>query len=249
MIENILKEIGITSGETKVYLALLELGSTSISPIIKKSGISGSKTYEVLDRLMKKGLANFIIKNNVKHFEASPPSKILNYLDEKEEKIRNEKEKIAKIIPELILRQKSAKEAEAKIFTGWEGIKTANEDIINTLKKGEEWLSMGLTMQPESWEIYFTKKQKIRAKKGIVHKHLINEKYRSLYKKRKKLPYTKFKFLSKNFEMPTSTEIYADKIIIFILLKENPMAIMIKNKHVANSFRKFFETLWKQAKP
>ncbi|MBD3252477.1 hypothetical protein GF386_01985 [Candidatus Pacearchaeota archaeon] len=248
MIKTTLKQIGLTDGEIKIYLGLLEIGSSSITNIIKKSGISGSKAYEVLDRLCKKGLVSFVIKNNVRYFEASSPNRILDYLDEKSHEIQEEKNNIKKIIPDLILREKSAKQAEAKIFTGFEGLKTANQDIITSLKKGEEWLSMGLTEQPESWEIYFTKKQKERAKKGILHRHLINEKYKSLYEKRKKLPHTKFRFLPKDFEMPTSTEIYADKILIFILVKENPIAIMIKNQHVSDSFRKYFEVMWKMAK-
>jgi sugar-specific transcriptional regulator TrmB len=248
MIEKALQSIGLTEGEIKIYLALLELGSTTTWNLTKKSKISGSKVYEVLDRLINKGLASFIIKNNVKYFEASPPERIIDYLNEKNNQINEEKNNIQKIIPELILRQKSAKKSEAKIFTGFEGLKTANEDIINSLKKGEEWLSMGLTEQPEEWEIYFNKRQEIRAKKGIIHKHLLNEKYKSLYEKRKKLPSTEFRFLHKEFEMPTSTEIYSDKIIIFILIKENPMAIMIESKEVANSFRKYFYAIWKMAK-
>jgi len=249
MINQTLQQIGLTQGEIKVYLALLELGSSSIGIIIKKSGISGSKTYEVLDRLANKGLISSITKNNIKYFEASSPERILDYLKDKQNKIKQEEIEIQKIIPDLILKQKSVKKTEAKIFTGWEGIKTANEDIIQTLKKGEEWLSMGLTEQPESWEIYFTKKQKIRAQKGIIHKHLLNEKYKSLYEQRKKLPHTQFRFLPKELEMPTSTEIYSNKVIIFILLKENPIAIMIENKQVAESFRKYFNLLWNQAKP
>ena len=43
MIEEILHQIGLTEGEIKVYLSLLELGSTSTGKIIKKSHISGSK--------------------------------------------------------------------------------------------------------------------------------------------------------------------------------------------------------------
>lgn len=243
-----LKRIGLTEGEIKAYLALLELGSTTTGKITKISGISGSKVYEVLDRLMNKGLVSFIVKNNVKHFEATSPERILDYLEEKGEQIEADKKEIHKIIPELILKQQHASRSEARIYTGWEGLKTANEDIINTLKKGDEWLSMGLTEQPESWEIYFNKKQEVRAKKGIVHKHLINEKYKSLYKQRKKLPYTKFKFLSKELEMPTSTEIYGNKVIIFILIKESPMAIMIESKEVAESFRKYFNVLWNKSK-
>ena len=248
MNENVLKSIGLTEGEIKVYLALLEIGSSSIGKIIKKSKISGSKTYEVLDRLIQKGLASFVVKNGVKYFEASSPNKILDYLGEKEKQIEEEKISIQKIIPELLLKQSSSTKSEVKVFTGFEGLKTANEDIINTLKRGEEWLSMGLTEQPESWEVYFNKRQLERVNKGIILKHLLNEKYQSLYQKRKKLTFTEFRFLPKEFEMPTSTEIYNNKVLIFILIKENPMAIMIERKEVAESFRIYFEHIWETAK-
>lgn len=244
MIEQSLKSIGLTTGEIKIYLALLEIGSSSIGNIIKKSKISGSKTYEVLDRLIQKGLASSVIKNGVKYFEASPPNKILDYLGEKEKQIERERTNIQKIIPKLLLKQNSSPKSEVRVFTGFEGLKTANEDIISSLNKGEHWLSMGLTEQPEKWETYFNKKQIKRAKKGIIHKHLLNEKYRSLYRQRKALSHTYFKFLPKNFEMPTSTEIYKNKVIIMILTEENPMAIMIESQEVANSFRKYFEHLW-----
>jgi HTH-type transcriptional regulator, sugar sensing transcriptional regulator len=248
MINKTLKEIGLTDGETKVYLALLEIGSSTTWEIGKKSGISGSKVYEVLERLGKKGLSSCITKNNVKYFEASSPERILDYLEERKEKIDGEKTEISKIIPELILKQKGTRKSEAKIFTGWEGMKTANEDIIDSLKKGEEWLSMGITSQPEEWEIYFTKKQEERARKGIILKILINEKYMELHRRRKHLAHTEFRFLSKDFEMPTSTEIYGGKVSIFILVKESPMVIIIENKEVADSFRKYFYALWKGAK-
>ncbi|MDD5133031.1 MAG: helix-turn-helix domain-containing protein [Candidatus Nanoarchaeia archaeon] len=248
MIETTLKKIGLTEGEIKVYLSLLELGASSTGKIIKKSGISGSKVYEVLDRLANKGLVSLTTKNGVKYFEASSPTKILEYLEEQKEDIDKEKQEIQKIIPELILKQKNAPKSEVKVYTGWEGMKTVNEDIISSLKKGEEWLSMGLTEQPESWEVYFTQKQKERAKKGIKHKHLLNEKYKSLYKKRKLIPNTEFRFLSKDFEMPISTEIYKNKLAIFILLKEAPTTIVIESKVVAESFRKYFYLFWKTAK-
>lgn len=240
-----LRNIGLTEGEIKVYLALLELGSTTTWELIKLSGVSGSKVYEVLQRLINKGLTSSVTKNNVKYFEASSPEKILDYLDEKGEEIKKERLEIQKIIPDLILKQKFKVKSEVKVFTGWEGLKTANQDIINSLKKGEEWSSMGLTEQPKEWELYFNKKQEERAKKGIVQKHLLNEKYKLLYNKRKKLNHTMFKFLPKEFEMPTSIEIYNNKVIIMIILKESPMAILIENIAVADSFRKYFNLLWK----
>jgi len=246
MVREALKKIGLSEGEINVYLALLELGCSASGKITQKSGVSGSKVYEVLDRLIAKGFVSKVVKNNVMYFEASSPERILDYLDERKEEIDNEKVGIEKIIPELILKQKGSGKGDVKVFMGWEGLKTANEDIISSLGKGDEWLSMGLSEQPESWEIYFTKRQKVRADKGIKHRHLLNEKYKLLYKNRKKLSHTEFRFLPAELEMPTSTEIYGDKVLIFVLVPESPMAIMIENKHVADSFRKYFEVLWKR---
>lgn len=248
MIKSALRKIGLTDGEIRVYLSLLELGASSTGAIIKKSKVSGSKVYEVLERLAEKGLVNMTIKNNVKYFESASPERILEYLEEKKEHIDKEKEEIQQIIPQLILKQQNQPKSEVKVYVGWEGMKTANEDIINTLKKGEEWLEMGLSEQPKSWEIYFNKKQKVRAKKGIIHKSIINEQYRALYRARKNLPHTEFRFLPKNLKMPISTEIYANKVSIFILLQESPTTIIIESKAVADSFRKYFYLLWKTSK-
>lgn len=248
MIKNTLKEIGLTEGETKVYLALLELGNSSTGKITQKSGISGSKVYEVLDRLIAKGLASYIIKNGTKHFEASPPERIIDYLEEKQNQIEEEKTNIRKIIPELILKQKSKDKNEAKIFTGFEGAKTAYEDAIQNLKKGEELLGWGLTEQPESWEIYFNKREKIRDDKGIIHKTIINEKYKSLIKVRQKFPNTFIRFFPKELEMPTSTLVWKDKVAIFITTKENPITIVIESQAAADSYKKYFNVLWEHAK-
>ena len=42
--------------------------------------------------------------------------------------------------------------------------------------------------------------------------------------------------------------IYGDKISFFILLPECPMVIVIENKHIAESYRKYFYALWEGAK-
>ena len=107
---------------------------------------------------------------------------------------------------------------------------------------------MGVTSQPHSWEMYFTKRQKYRAKKGIIHKGLINEKYQQLSKERKDLPNTQIRLLPKKFAMPISTSIYKNKVAIFILIQKAPTTIVIESELVANSFQKYFEYIWRTAK-
>lgn len=248
MIETALEKIGLTKGEIKVYIALLELGSTSVGEIIKKSGVSGSKTYEVLDKLISKGLASFITRNEVKYFEAASPNRILDYLEEKEKDIEKEKTEIIKLIPELILKTKHAQKGEAKIYTGFEGAKAVWEEVINDCKKGDEILNWGLTEQPASWESYFNEREKFRDKKGIKMKQIINEEYLSLYKARKNLPNTEFRFFSKEFGMPTTLVVWKNKVALYVITKENPLTILIESEATANSFRQHFDILWKNAK-
>jgi sugar-specific transcriptional regulator TrmB len=248
MIEQVLEKIGLTEGEIKVYLSLLELGSSTTWNITKKSKISGSKVYEVLDRLITKGLASYIIKNNVRYFEAASPEMIISYLDEKSKMIEEDKMEVKEIIPELILKQSNAAKSEAKIFMGFEGAKTAYEDAIQNLKKGDEILGWGLTEQPEQWEVYFNKREKVRDQKGIIHKSIINEKYKSLINVRKKFPHTEIRFFPKEMEMPTTVEIWVNKVALFIITPENPITIVIESEAAANSFRKYFKILWKNAR-
>jgi len=247
MIRDTLQKIGLTDGEVKVYLSLLELGSSTTWGITKKSGISGSKVYEVLDRLAKKGLVSYVTKNNVKYFEAANPARILDYLDTKSKEINSEKDEIKKIIPDLILKQTSSVKAEVRVYTGFEGAKTVYDENVRDCKKGDEMLGWGLTDQPKSWEYYFNEKEKIRDKRGIVYKMILNEKYRDLYMARRDFKNTYFRFFPKELEMPASVIIWKNKISLYVITAE-PITILIESQAVADSFRKYFYIMWEQAK-
>src|SRR3989344_337750 len=64
MNEQLLEDIGLTKGEIKVYLTLLKLRETTTGKIIEEAQISSGKIYEILDKLIKKGLVSYIIKEH-----------------------------------------------------------------------------------------------------------------------------------------------------------------------------------------
>ena len=137
-IEQSLKGIGLTGSEAKVYLALIKLGFSSKSNIIKEAKIAPSKIYNILDKLMDKGLTSLIIKNNVKYYTAAPVSRIKDYFEIKKIKIEQEEKIINQILPNLENLQKENKEkTSAEIFIGWKGMETVYSDVLDTLKKGE----------------------------------------------------------------------------------------------------------------
>src|SRR3989338_720168 len=136
---NLLK-IGLTEGESKVYLALSEIGSSTVGPIVNKSGVAYSNIYDILHRLIEKGVVSFIIKNKTRYFQAASPSNLIQYLDKKQEKIVQEKEALKNIIPELEKLQSIKPKQEAEVFIGKKGLRTAYEKLSKDASKKDEIL-------------------------------------------------------------------------------------------------------------
>ena len=70
-----LEEFGLTETEEKVYLSLVKLGESPASEIIKKTQLHRTTIYDVLERLIEKGLISFVTKNKIKYYLTASPSK------------------------------------------------------------------------------------------------------------------------------------------------------------------------------
>ncbi len=127
----IFKELGFTDREIKVYIALLELGLTTVGPIVSKTKLQHSKVYETLDKLIEKGLVSYIIISKTKHFQAANPKEILNILEER-------KRKFKEILNELELKQKySISKQIAIVYEGFKSFKSLFNRIADELKPKE----------------------------------------------------------------------------------------------------------------
>jgi len=147
----ILLELGLTTREIKVYLALLELGLTTTGPIIKKSEVPNSKIYEILEGLQNKGLVSWIIKGKTKYFQASNPKQLLTLLKDKQRKVEE-------IIPQLQMKQKlSQSKKSVELFEGMRAIRGMLLGLVQDIKKGENWygFSTGLTSTDKEIEDFY----------------------------------------------------------------------------------------------
>ncbi len=50
----ILEDLGLTTAEIKVYIALLELGNSTAGPLVEKSGLQNSVVHRTLHSLIQK---------------------------------------------------------------------------------------------------------------------------------------------------------------------------------------------------
>ncbi|MDD9954160.1 MAG: helix-turn-helix domain-containing protein [Candidatus Woesearchaeota archaeon] len=240
----LLEEIGLTKSEVAVYYALLELGSTTTGPIISKAKIAPSKVYDVLDRLMNKGLVSYIIKRNRKHFEAAPVQRILDYIDEKETHIKKQRAQAAQLLPSLeLLQQESPAQNDATVYTGIKGIKTAFLKAQHEAKKGDRYLGLFIPRVDDKLVPFFDQFTQEFCKKIGKTQMLFNEP--SPEKDRiSKINGCTTKLLSEQFRVPTEICIIGDNVLISNTAGEFLM-VMIKNRQMATSFTTHFELLWK----
>jgi len=239
------ESIGLTKREIKVYLALLELGSTSIGAILEKTKIPSSKIYEILNRLQDKGLVSYVKIENKRHYQAADPKSILTFLDEK-------RERISEAIPELLEKQKFAKKKQSvEMFEGTKAVFNLLRNLIVDAKPKELYLAFTVRGEEHKNAIIrvlyknFIKKRK---EKKLDIRLLGNSKTRQLFEQsytKKEFQETKLRFTDFNF--PQGLTIFRDNIVM-VTWGETPTAIKIQSEESSEQFRKFFLQLWKTAK-
>jgi len=228
-----LKEAGLTENEAKVYIALLDNGPSLAGIISRKTGLHRRTVYDTTDMLTKKGLVGYILKNNRRQFEATNPERILEMIDER-------KNAVSGILPELLgkFNQTSKDKNETNFYKGREGLKSVFEDQLNY----RDILILGAS--PKAYEVlqfYFHWYDKKRKTKKINAKIIATD------KNIRDVPLAEIRYLPEKYANPVAVNIYGDKVAIILWAKE-PFAIVIKEGEIADSYRKYFELMWRIAK-
>ena len=118
MVSNtILKKLGLTEKEAKIYLACLELGTGTVVKISRKAEITRGSTYDVLEEMLDKGYVSKLHKDKHMVFSAVDPEILMkNYKD----RLRD----FEMALPELkgLFNQYSSR-PKVRYFEGLDGIK------------------------------------------------------------------------------------------------------------------------------
>lgn len=242
--ENLLRKVGLTEGEIKVYKALLKLKSSSTGLIVKESGISASKVYIILDKLIEKGLVSFVVENNIKRFTITNPENILEYVDKKQKEMDKVKKESESIIREIKNSMGGYTAESAQIYKSYAGLRVAFRNIIDELDKKNEFLFFSVTEDEfdDKATKLFAEIHNERAEKKINSKGIVDidlKKKLGKFSKQRKLYQIKFYDLT----LPSALSIGKTRVV-FTLLGENPIAFEIISKRIAQRYRDYFNKLW-----
>lgn len=235
----ILKRAGLSEGEIKVYEAILTIGTAPINKIHEKTGIERRNIYDIVNKLIKKGLINYTDENKKRSFQLANPKKIISYIEERKSDLTNLQSEINEAIPQInSIFNSNKQEIMAEVYRGFEGIKAVWDDMLNS--KDIYWIGSGRYV-PNRFPNFFSSWNRKRIGKKIkMHNLLRNEMKEGI----EKFEHELIKFLPKEFSgNPTVIGIYNNKVVNF-LLGENLFAFVTESNELAENYKKYHKYLW-----
>lgn len=238
-----LKQFGLDNKKAKVYLAVLELGEAKVSEIAKKSGIERPTVYDILNKLVKEGLAGFYEKRGIRYFMAENPETIRRQLRAKEEAFTT-------LLPQLIsLYNTSEIKPRIKFYEGIAGVKTIFKDTLTIKnKKLCGILSVSdLFKMPgrEFMETYVS--QRIQA--GISLRVIRSEpKDIQEYWPTDPQSLRELRYAPRDMIFSMTMYVYDNKVSLISSTKEN-FGVLIESEEFNDNIHHLFEALWQISAP
>lgn len=245
ILEKTLKNLGISGNELKVLTFLLEEGgSLKATEIARKVQINRTTLYGILNDLTQRGFVSSTGDTGVARFQSIEPRALVSMLERAKDALDKSKEDVQVIIPALESARKSNQHHYPRVqfFEGVEGIKQVYEDSIiqNQEKKMVGFINYETAIQTlgEEWAHYFIQKRKkndVFAETIATQTNVGRE-----YKSKDKNQLRSIKFLPREYQFDIEIITYNDKTAFMSFDKENPVAVLIQDKKIAETFKNLF---------
>jgi sugar-specific transcriptional regulator TrmB len=245
---NILKELGFTEYEAKIYLALVYLKKADTKTISKETGIQQTKAYQVAKKLVDKGVIKIIAGHPIMFGVVDPSIAFSKSLEDLEKKKENAKKVITEL-QETFQKTQKLGEEEIATYMNFEVLKKELKKLHDSAKNEICMYSRFEKVDEELIEsLGKAVKRKVNVKVVGAVKDQTSELNAYTYKKVgclvKTLP-------SKDYAPVSFSLIDEEKGHLLIRSESNPnnyMDILIKNKNLVKMFRNLFDYYWKKGK-
>lgn len=232
----ILKRLGFSQKQAKVYLACLEMGPSSVIQVSRKTEITRGSTYDVLEKMLARGYVSKVHVDKRVKFSAVDP-------DALKWRFENRLRDFEIALPELRGQFNKTAHPKVRYFEGIDGIKrvyadtlTATTEILNYANSKEIRLHW-----PNYDEEYVVKRfQKKIPLKGIAPD---DDAGKRVQKEDKKYLRETCLLSSKEFRFTNEINIYDNKVAITSFHGEL-IGIIIESQEIADTQRDIFKMAW-----
>lgn len=237
-IKQILEQMGLEGKKADVYLAALELGSSTVIEISKKAGIKRTTCYDILLDLIAEGLISQTQKGKKRLFVGEDPEKI-------QRNLKNKERLFSEILPQLqSIHNVRGSKPKIRFYEGKKGLHEVYED---TIKHRGEILGFAsydiIGLMGDEWAAEYLQK---RVKAGIHARGIIPRTEPMMRdfisKDQEHLRSTKV-IDAKKYPFSIEINVYGHNRVALMSAKEE-IGLIIEGDEIHKTMKLIFELIW-----
>ncbi|MBT6034624.1 MAG: hypothetical protein HOA84_03345 [Candidatus Jacksonbacteria bacterium] len=244
-ITSTLQSIGLSDKETRVYIALLELGRGTVSQIARKSHINRTTTYDILASLIEMSIISISGKQPKQEYVAEQPEKIITHLEKKIQNNQAAIKKAHKLLPDLKGLQQKSTRPQVRFYEGTEGLKQAYEDTLSSHETIKAYANVDEIHK--TLPGYFPKYYQRRTEKKIKIQAIFSDNQKSRERKSFDKQESRETALIPEHEYPFSPEINIYDNKVMIASWKEKLGIIIESKEIAEAMKSIYKLAWAEA--
>ena len=250
MDQKLLADLGLNTGEAKIYSAVVKSGEVAPAPLAKAAGTKRTTAYAIAHSLVEKGL---LIENATKRprtFSLTPPSEIKNIITQERRRF-GEREKLLERFASELSRTQSEKTYPVPKIRFVEENKVEQFQLVEIPKWQKSVATRDKTwwgFQDHAWvEKYghLIREYWKDVPSDVSLKFLSNQEDLSTELKLKnKFPRRTIKYWNKATNFLSSLWIAGDYVVIVNTRRKPHYLVEIHDETLANDLREVFKNLW-----
>jgi sugar-specific transcriptional regulator TrmB len=243
-----LDSVGLSPNEGKIYLFLVEHGESSVAEIAVGAGIHRRNAYDAIERLVDKGLCSPLLSSKENRYNAVDPDKLLEIEGE-------QRSKLEEVLPTLReqFHSRTAPD-EAYVYRGLEGQKNIWREMLRIKKDVYHLGAKGQWFDPRietNRKAFHAEAKRL----GITFHFLLDHEVAAQMPElaRKYPADLKHRFLPKDFSTKSALNVFGDYVVSYTdigigRMPDNATFFIIRSEGLANSYRTWFDYMWRQSK-
>lgn len=252
MFKKLFEDIGLSENAHRVYLQLIENGTSSARTLAENLNIPRPSVYDHLKMLIQKGLVLERNEGNKKLFQVDDLKNLPRLIKNKIDSLKKEEADLENILPGLINHTRAI-EPKIKFYSGVEGVR----QVLNDMLWNKNLDTVALWPISEMVELLGKDYMADMNRKRIRQKLST----RGIWPEDKKVDLKNHPFLGvgkgffreiriapKGMTWNMSYWAYADKVA-FISSRKETFGFVIHSRDFAEMIKAQFEVIWKSSKP
>jgi sugar-specific transcriptional regulator TrmB len=239
-ITEVLSGFGLNKKDQDVYLGLLQIGSSTITPLAKVLTQPTTTVQSVLARLVQKGLVDISKRKSRQVYEANDPSVMKKILE-------RQSQDLSGIIP-LLQQMKTDPliTPQIKVYQRERVSDIFHEALLSKKKLVYEIVSAEDFQRIIGEKFHFTRRR-IKGEVRLNSLRVESKEIKQYSKKAHERELRKARFLPKDLTFRSSI-MFWDDTVAFFTTKEEGLAWTVKSRTLVETYKQLFALLWSVSK-